>query len=81
MVTIEELSSLVRELMAKQKTLEEEVVDLRKRNTSLRQEKSRGILHSMTPKMKEMLEDEELLSSPTLEKCIDCIIQANKDRV
>lgn len=81
MVTVEELSSLVRELIVKQKTLEEELVDLRKSNTLLKREKSRGILHSMTPKVREMLEDEELLSSPILSKCIDLIIASNKDRI
>jgi len=81
MVTVDELLPVIKELIAKQKTLEKEIVDLRKTNTSLRRKDSKGIIHSMSPRVKEMLEDEELLSSPILQRCIDCIIASNKGRV
>lgn len=79
--TVEELLPILKELIAKQKTLEDELVELKKSNTLLKREKSRGILHSMTPQVRAMIEDEELLSSPILNKCIDLIIASNKDRV
>jgi len=81
MVTADELVPILQEILKTQKALKDEIVGLRKNNQRIDGDTRKALLLSMTPKEREALQEEEILSSELIEKCVDFIIADGKKRL
>ena len=75
MVSVEELMPILKKILDKQEELTQEIAELRSKNKTITAKHKTALLHAMSPKERALIEEEEILSSSLINKCVDLIIQ------